>query len=67
MSKREFLYFLTGLSLGSVIGYSIALNWHTPRHLHSMKAIVCHHYIGIEVNTPSFMLKLKIIFINFIL
>ncbi|XP_058796861.1 reticulon-4-interacting protein 1, mitochondrial-like isoform X2 [Phymastichus coffea] len=25
-----------------------ALNWYNPRHLHHMKAIVCHNYVGIE-------------------
>ncbi|XP_008208031.1 reticulon-4-interacting protein 1, mitochondrial [Nasonia vitripennis] len=48
VSKRDFICFVTGLLAGSLVGYFIALNWYTPRHLHHMKAIVCHHYLGTE-------------------
>ncbi|XP_014204452.1 reticulon-4-interacting protein 1 homolog, mitochondrial-like [Copidosoma floridanum] len=49
VSRRELFYFITGILTGTLIGYSIALNWNVPRHLHPMKAIVCHHYLnGVE-------------------
>ena len=51
VARREVGFFLAGLAVGSLIGYCIGLNWRSaPHHLHNMKAIICHHYIGIEVN-----------------
>ncbi|XP_033209573.1 reticulon-4-interacting protein 1, mitochondrial-like [Belonocnema kinseyi] len=49
VAQREVGFFVVGLVLGCLIGYSIGQNWrNTLRHLHNMKAITCHHYIGIE-------------------
>ncbi|XP_014234289.1 reticulon-4-interacting protein 1 homolog, mitochondrial-like [Trichogramma pretiosum] len=48
VSKREFIYFFTGMLIGGVIGHYWVLNRFSPKHLHHMKAIVCNHYIGVE-------------------
>ncbi|KAJ8681331.1 hypothetical protein QAD02_017118 [Eretmocerus hayati] len=50
VTKREFIFFATGCITGSILGYVIVLNWCNtiPNHLHQMKAIVCHQYIGSE-------------------
>lgn len=50
MSKSELTFCVTGISIGILIGYYIGINWgYVSHHMHHMKAIVCHHYIGIEV------------------
>lgn len=44
------MFCLTGLMIGTVTGYYISINWKpTPRYVHHIKAIACHHYYGIEV------------------
>lgn len=44
------MYCLTGIAIGTVIGYYIGVNWKPPSlHIHHIKAIACHHYYGIEV------------------
>ncbi|XP_015586866.1 reticulon-4-interacting protein 1 homolog, mitochondrial isoform X2 [Cephus cinctus] len=49
VTRRELAFCITGLIIGSVAGYNIGLNWQRPsHHMHHMKAIICHHYIGIE-------------------
>ncbi|XP_050445675.1 reticulon-4-interacting protein 1 homolog, mitochondrial-like [Cataglyphis hispanica] len=49
VSRREAIYCLTGIAIGTVIGYYIGVNWKpSSRHMHHIKAIVCHHYYGIE-------------------
>ncbi|XP_011506507.1 PREDICTED: reticulon-4-interacting protein 1, mitochondrial-like isoform X3 [Ceratosolen solmsi marchali] len=48
VSKKEFIYFSIGLITGTIIGYSLALNWFTSHHLHHIKAIVCQYYFGIQ-------------------
>lgn len=50
VSRREAIYCLTGIAIGTVIGYYIGVNWKpSSRHMHHIKAIACHHYYGIEV------------------
>lgn len=50
MSNRELAFCLAGLVIGTLLGYYIRITWeHVPRHMHHIKAIICHHYIGIEV------------------
>ena len=50
MSKREIAFCLAGLIVGTLIGYYIGINWgHVSHHMHHIKAVICHHYIGIEV------------------
>ncbi|XP_051168505.1 reticulon-4-interacting protein 1, mitochondrial-like [Leptopilina boulardi] len=49
VSGREVGFFLIGIATGSLIGFCIGQNWrNSPRHLHNMKAIICHHYKGVE-------------------
>ncbi|CAL7938633.1 unnamed protein product [Xylocopa violacea] len=49
VSKRELAFCLAGLIVGTLIGYYAGINWgHLSHHMHHMKAIICHHYIGIE-------------------
>ncbi|XP_076169066.1 NAD(P)H oxidoreductase RTN4IP1, mitochondrial isoform X1 [Ptiloglossa arizonensis] len=49
VSKSELTFCVTGISIGILIGYYIGINWgYVSHHMHHMKAIVCHHYIGIE-------------------
>ncbi|XP_011262065.1 reticulon-4-interacting protein 1, mitochondrial isoform X1 [Camponotus floridanus] len=49
VSRRETMYCLTGIAIGTVIGYYIGVNWKPPSfHIHHIKAIACHHYYGIE-------------------
>ncbi|XP_012269803.2 reticulon-4-interacting protein 1 homolog, mitochondrial-like isoform X2 [Athalia rosae] len=49
VTKRELAYCIVGLTAGTLIGFSIGLNcYHPSQHIHHMKAIICHHYIGIE-------------------
>lgn len=49
-SKRELAFCLTGLVVGTLLGYYAGVNWgHVSHHMHHIKAIICHHYIGIEV------------------
>ncbi|XP_012166333.1 reticulon-4-interacting protein 1 homolog, mitochondrial [Bombus terrestris] len=48
-SKRELAFCLTGLVVGTLLGYYAGVNWgHVSHHMHHIKAIICHHYIGIE-------------------
>ncbi|XP_071871897.1 NAD(P)H oxidoreductase RTN4IP1, mitochondrial [Bombus fervidus] len=48
-SKRELAFCLTGLVVGTLLGYYAGVNWgHVSHHMHRIKAITCHHYIGIE-------------------
>lgn len=50
MSKRELAFCLAGLIIGTLIGYYIGISWgHVSHHMHHIKAVICHHYIGIEV------------------
>lgn len=50
VSRREAMFCLTGLMIGTVTGYYISINWKpAPRHVHHIKTIACHHYYGIEV------------------
>ncbi|XP_033333124.2 NAD(P)H oxidoreductase RTN4IP1, mitochondrial [Megalopta genalis] len=49
VSKRELAFCLTGLIMGTVLGYYIGTNWgYSMHHMHHIKAIICHQYIGIE-------------------
>lgn len=49
VSNRELAFCLAGLVVGTLLGYYIRITWeHVPRHMHHIKAIICHHYIGIE-------------------
>ncbi|XP_012281087.1 reticulon-4-interacting protein 1, mitochondrial [Orussus abietinus] len=49
VQRRELFYFLVGSSIGGLIGYSIGSHWpQKPLRVHHMKAVICHHYIGIE-------------------
>ncbi|XP_066591246.1 reticulon-4-interacting protein 1 homolog, mitochondrial-like isoform X2 [Prorops nasuta] len=49
VSRREITFGLIGISVGTLIGYCIGINWgYTTRHLQHMKAVICHRYIGIE-------------------
>ncbi|CAL1689032.1 unnamed protein product [Lasius platythorax] len=48
-SRREAIYCLTGIAIGTVIGYYIGVHWKSSsHHMHHIKAIACHHYYGIE-------------------
>lgn len=50
VSKRDVFFCVAGVSIGGFIGYNIGLNWRqNAKRIHYMKAIICHHYIGIEV------------------
>ncbi|XP_076762075.1 NAD(P)H oxidoreductase RTN4IP1, mitochondrial [Xylocopa sonorina] len=49
VSRRELAFCLAGLIVGTLIGYYAGINWgHVSHHMYHMKAIICHHYIGIE-------------------
>ncbi|XP_046739785.1 reticulon-4-interacting protein 1 homolog, mitochondrial-like isoform X1 [Diprion similis] len=49
VSRRELAFCVIGLTAGGLIGFTTGLTCHhPPRHMHHMKAIICHHYIGIE-------------------
>ncbi|XP_043250099.1 reticulon-4-interacting protein 1 homolog, mitochondrial-like [Colletes gigas] len=49
VSKRELGFCLAGIAIGTIIGYYIRINWgYGSHHMHSIRAIICHHYIGIE-------------------
>lgn len=46
--RREFLYFLIGVLTGTIIGYTATLKRNPQRHMHSMKAVVCHNFLGVR-------------------
>ncbi|CAK9801211.1 Reticulon-4-interacting protein 1 homolog, mitochondrial [Anthophora quadrimaculata] len=49
VSRRELAFCLAGLVVGTLIGYYAGINWgYISHHMHHMKAVICHHYIGIE-------------------
>ncbi|KAH0944683.1 hypothetical protein HN011_000785 [Eciton burchellii] len=49
VSRREIVFCVTGITIGTVIGYYIGANWRfNSYHTHHIKAIACHHYYGIE-------------------
>ncbi|XP_017877373.1 reticulon-4-interacting protein 1 homolog, mitochondrial-like isoform X2 [Ceratina calcarata] len=49
VARREFAFCLAGLIVGIVIGYYAGITWgQMSNHVYSIKAIVCHHYIGIK-------------------
>lgn len=49
VTRREIIFCLAGITIGTLIGYSIGRNWiYYSHHMHHIKAIICHHYIGIE-------------------
>ncbi|KYN37296.1 Reticulon-4-interacting protein 1, mitochondrial [Trachymyrmex septentrionalis] len=49
VSRREAIFCLTGLVIGTVTGYYVSVNWKpTSQHIHHIKTIACHHYYGIE-------------------
>lgn len=49
VSKRELAFCLSGLIIGTLLGYYIGTNWgYSIRHMHHIKAVICHQYIGIE-------------------
>ena len=61
VTKRELTFFVTGVVIGSFIGYNVACNWNAfPRHLHQMKAIICHQYIGSEVKGLKYIFLFKV-------
>jgi len=50
VSRREIVFCVTGITIGTMIGYYIGANWRFHSyHTHHIKAIACHHYYGIEV------------------
>jgi hypothetical protein len=50
VSRREIVFCVTGITIGTMIGYYIGANWRfNSYHTHHIKAIACHHYYGIEV------------------
>ncbi|XP_014605100.1 PREDICTED: reticulon-4-interacting protein 1 homolog, mitochondrial-like isoform X2 [Polistes canadensis] len=49
VTRREIIFCLAGISIGTLIGYIIGRNWiYYSHHMHYIKAIICHHYIGTE-------------------
>ncbi|KYN06277.1 Reticulon-4-interacting protein 1, mitochondrial [Cyphomyrmex costatus] len=49
VSRREAIFCLTGIVIGTVTGYYVGVNWKpTSQHIHHIKTIACHHYYGIE-------------------
>ncbi|XP_057327031.1 reticulon-4-interacting protein 1 homolog, mitochondrial-like [Microplitis mediator] len=49
VSKRDVAFCTIGLAIGIFIGYNVGLNWkQNVKRIHYMKAIICHHYMGIE-------------------
>lgn len=50
VSRRELTFCLAGIAVGTLIGYYAGCNWgHVSHHMHHMKTVICHDYIGIEV------------------
>ncbi|KOC65018.1 Reticulon-4-interacting protein 1, mitochondrial [Habropoda laboriosa] len=50
VSRRELVFCLAGLVMGTLIGYYAGINWgHISHHMHHMKAVICQQYIGIEI------------------
>lgn len=49
VTRREIIFCLAGITIGTLIGYCIGKNWgHYTYHMHHIQAIICHRYIGIE-------------------
>ncbi|XP_043276965.1 reticulon-4-interacting protein 1 homolog, mitochondrial-like [Venturia canescens] len=49
VSRREVAFCIAGLGIGTLLGYNIGLHWrHKPSRVQYMRAVMCHHYIGIE-------------------
>ncbi|XP_034943214.1 reticulon-4-interacting protein 1, mitochondrial-like [Chelonus insularis] len=49
VSKRDVTFCTVGLIIGTLIGYNIGLNWRqNVKRIHYMRAVICHHYSGIE-------------------
>ncbi|XP_076681129.1 NAD(P)H oxidoreductase RTN4IP1, mitochondrial isoform X1 [Andrena cerasifolii] len=49
VSRRELTFCLAGIAVGTLIGYYAGCNWgHVSHHMHHMKTVICHDYIGIE-------------------
>ncbi|XP_003705322.1 NAD(P)H oxidoreductase RTN4IP1, mitochondrial isoform X1 [Megachile rotundata] len=49
VSRRELAFCLAGIIVGALIGYYYGITWgYVSHHMHNIKAIICHHYIGIE-------------------
>ncbi|XP_011311493.1 reticulon-4-interacting protein 1, mitochondrial isoform X2 [Fopius arisanus] len=49
VSRRDIAFCALGITIGTLIGYNIGLNWRqTSKRTQYMKAIICHHYVGIE-------------------
>lgn len=49
VARRELTFCLASLIVGILIGYYVGVNWgRLSHHMHHMKAIVCHRYIGIK-------------------
>ncbi|KAG8041818.1 hypothetical protein G9C98_007122 [Cotesia typhae] len=49
VSKRDVAFCTIGLAIGIFIGYNVGLNWKQKvKRIHYMKAIICHHYAGVE-------------------
>ncbi|KAK2579490.1 hypothetical protein KPH14_010803 [Odynerus spinipes] len=49
VTRREIVFCIAGITIGTLIGYYIGKNWgRYAYHMHHIRAIICHHYIGIE-------------------
>ncbi|XP_015126589.1 reticulon-4-interacting protein 1 homolog, mitochondrial [Diachasma alloeum] len=49
VSRRDIAFCALGITIGSVVGYNIGLNWRQmAKRIQYMRAVICHHYIGIE-------------------
>lgn len=57
VSRREAIFCLTGIFIGTMTGYYIGMNWQpVPRHVHRIKAITCYHYRGVEVHCKIYLI-----------